>query len=264
MAPARGAQWQQHTAQRMANERHYFLVGLFVLGGMLAILFFSIWLTSRDDSQYRMYRIKFAESVSGLSNGSDVKFRGVKVGVVKEIAIDPDDARLIRVDIWLLKTTPVKTNTKAALKMQGITGTVFVELSGGGDPRAPDLVNENNKNRIPEITAEQSSLNAVIDRVPLLLDKISNAVDRINQVLSDDNIAAASHMIQNGDAAMGDLRTIAHGSRDSIRTTAESAASAMKHLERAASRADSLSERIDENPSSLLFPSDDTQGIPAP
>ena len=64
----------------MENERHYFLVGLFVLGGVLAMFAFTIWLTATDDSKYQQYRIHFAESVSGLSNGSDVKFRGVKVG----------------------------------------------------------------------------------------------------------------------------------------------------------------------------------------
>ena len=50
----------------MENERHYFLVGLFVLGGVLAIFIFSIWLTATDDSKYLEYRIHFAESVSGL------------------------------------------------------------------------------------------------------------------------------------------------------------------------------------------------------
>ena len=81
----------------MENERHYFRVGLFVLGGALLALIFTLWLTTKPDDQYQRYRIRFAESVSGLSNGSAVKFRGVSVGNVESIVIDPSDSRLIQV-----------------------------------------------------------------------------------------------------------------------------------------------------------------------
>lgn len=232
-----------------------------MLGGLMALGMFTFWLTSRDDSQYREYRIRFAESVSGLSNGSDVKFRGVKVGTVKDIIIDPSDSRLVQVTILLLKSTPVKVDTKANLKLQGITGTVFVELSGG-EPNSPNLA-DNEKDTIPEIPAEQSSLNALIDRVPILLDKLSASVDRFNLLLSDKNIAAATNMFQNGDATMSELRSIIGSAQGNVRSSTESAASAMRHFNNAARRADSLSERIDEDPSSLLFPPDEN-GIPAP
>lgn len=246
----------------MDNERHYFLVGLFVLGGALALFMFTMWLTSRDDSKYQPFFIRFAESVSGLSTGSDVKFRGVKVGQVTGIAIDPNDSRLIRVDITLLKTTPVKRDTKANLKLQGITGVVFVELSGGS-PEQPNLVHDEDHKEIPEIPAEQSSLNALIDRVPILLDKISAAVDRINRLVSDENLQSTANMLKNGEAASQDLKLMMSGSRDSVRDSAKDVSSAMRHLDRAASRIDDLSERVEEDPGSLIFGSEE-KGIPAP
>ena len=242
----------------MENERHYFLVGLFVLGGVLAIFIFTIWLTATDDSKYQQYRIHFAESVSGLSNGSDVKFRGVKVGNVKSIIIDPKDSRLIEVDIQLLKSTPVKRDTKANLKLQGITGVVFIELSGGNTAE-PNLANKENKNEIPEIQAEQSSLNALIDRVPILLDKISGSFDRFNKVLSDDNIATTTDMLKNGDATMRQLHGIVGNSSKDIGDSTHSAASTMRHLDKAASQL----ENVSEDPSALLFPPDE-KGVPAP
>ena len=260
MARARSAPCMQHRKrERMENERHYFLVGLFVLGSALALFLFTLWLTARDDSQYQQYRIHFAESVSGLSTGSDVKFRGVKVGTVKSIVIDPDDSRLIEVDILLLKSTPVKIDTQANLKLQGITGVVFIELSGG-DPSEPNLVDENTKSeKIPEIRAQQSSLNALIDRVPILLDKISASFDRFNKLLSDQNLNAASDMMKNGDATMSDLHSMVSGSKRNVGDSTHSAASAMRHLDNAASRLDSVSE----DPAALIFPPEE-KGIPAP
>ena len=57
-----------------------------------------------------------------------VKFRGVDVGTVKSIRIDPDNSRLVLVEVRLRKETPVKTDTRASLVMKGITGVVFIEL----------------------------------------------------------------------------------------------------------------------------------------
>jgi phospholipid/cholesterol/gamma-HCH transport system substrate-binding protein len=246
----------------MENDRHYFLVGLFVIGGALMLLLFTIWLTTRNDSDYRPYRIRFAESVSGLANGSAVKFRGVDVGHVEKIMIDPDDARLIRVDVNLLKTAPVKIDTKANLKMQGITGIVFIELSGG-DPNLPNLANDDDTKHIPVIPAEPSSLNALINRVPILLDKISNAVDQINKFVSDDNAAAFSALLKGSGGAVTDLRSILDHSKSNIDDSTAEAAEAMQHLNHAAGNADELSQKLNDNPSAILF-SPAPKGVPAP
>ena len=82
--------------------------------------------------------------------GDPVRFHGVDVGTVKSIALDPADPRLVQVDIRLRKETPVKTDTKATLKLKGITGVVFIELNGGS-PNAPTLLASVGDGQIPEI-----------------------------------------------------------------------------------------------------------------
>ena len=246
----------------MNNERHYFIVGLFVLLSAFGLLFFTLWLTMKDDSKYQTYRIRFAESVSGLTVGSDVKFRGVSVGQVKAIRIDPQDSRLIQADISLLKTTPLKTDTVAGLKLQGITGSVYVELTGG-DPSKPDMAQNHEEDVIPEIPAQQSSLNALIDRVPILLDKLSMMMDQINKVVSNDNVRAVSQVLRNSDATVSDLHEVVRGSSQDIKRSSRDASSAMRSLKRAAGHAENLGETMENDPASLLFPAEE-KGIPAP
>ena len=213
------------------------------------------------DRSIQTFRIRFAESVSGLTTGSDVKFRGVSVGSVKEITIDPDDSRLIRVDIALLKNTPLKTDTVAGLKLQGITGTVYIELTGG-DPTKPDLA-QNREDGIPEIPAQQSSLNALIDRVPILLDKVSAAVDQVSKLFSDQNIHSVGQVLKNSDATVSDLHEVVQGSGPHIKRSSRDAAAAMRSLRNAAGHAENVSESIENDPASLLFPAEE-KGIPAP
>ncbi|MBK7977631.1 MAG: MCE family protein [Deltaproteobacteria bacterium] len=63
--------------------------------------------------------------------------RGVEVGVVREIALDPGDPSE-RLTLDIVHGTPVKTDSVAVLSSQGLTGIAYVDL-GGGSREAPPL-----------------------------------------------------------------------------------------------------------------------------
>src|SRR6266481_3753513 len=138
MARAHKTRWPRGN-KTMETDKHYFLEGLFIIGLSIAAAFFFVWLAKSGHRDDVLYRIHFAESVSGLALGDSVKYRGVDVGTVKSMVIDPDDPRQVQVDVRLRKAAPVKTDTKASLKLKGITGVVYIELNGGS-PNAQTLV----------------------------------------------------------------------------------------------------------------------------
>ena len=134
----------------MESDKHYFLEGLFIIGFSVAAAIFAVWLGSTGRHDDVVYRIHFPDSVSGLAVGDPVKFRGVDVGSVKSMNIDPDNSRLVLVEVRLRKATPVKTDTRASLALKGITGVVFIELNGG-DPAAQTLLAATPGDKMPEI-----------------------------------------------------------------------------------------------------------------
>jgi virulence factor Mce-like protein len=78
------------------------------------------------------YFINFkGTSVNGLNNGSDVKYQGVKIGMVKDIDVNPDNLDSILVYVMIKSKFPVKEDMRAALVYAGITGLRFIEISGG-------------------------------------------------------------------------------------------------------------------------------------
>lgn len=168
----------------METDNHYLIEGLFIIGGAIAAAFFAVWLVGSGHRDDVLYRIHFADSVSGLSEGDPVKFRGVDVGNVKTIVLDSADPRLVQVDVRLRKDTPVKTDTKAMLKLKGITGTEFIELTGG-NPNAPLLVASTREGQVPEIASEKGTLTAVLDLLPKLLEKFSGIESQVSKVVSD-------------------------------------------------------------------------------
>jgi phospholipid/cholesterol/gamma-HCH transport system substrate-binding protein len=168
----------------METDRHYFIEGLFIIGLSIAAAFFFVWLSSSGHRDDILYRIHFNESISGLSLGDPVKFHGVDVGTVKFMTLDPADARRVQVDVSLRNEAPVKTDTKASLKLKGITGVVFIELSGGA-PNAQRLAAMTPQGQVPEIPSEKSSLTSFLDQLPKVIEKFSAIEDQTKKVVTD-------------------------------------------------------------------------------
>jgi phospholipid/cholesterol/gamma-HCH transport system substrate-binding protein len=168
----------------MEPDKRYFFEGLFIIVFSVAAAFVFIWLARSEHRDDVLYRIRFAESVSGLALGDPVKFRGVDVGTVKAMAIDPADPRLVQVDVKLRKDAPVKTDTKASLKLKGITGVVFIELNGGS-ANAKSLIAATAEGQIPEIPSEKSTLTNILEQLPKVIDKFSAIENQAKKVLSD-------------------------------------------------------------------------------
>jgi len=167
----------------METDKHYFFEGLFIIGFSIFAAIFAVWLGSPGRHDDVLYRIHFPDSVSGLTVGDPVKFRGVDVGTVKTMIIDPDNPRLVRVDVRLRKETPVKTDTHASLTLKGITGVVFIELNGG-DPAAKTLLAVTLPDQIPEIPSEKTGLKAMLDDLPKLVTKFAAIEDQIKKVMT--------------------------------------------------------------------------------
>ena len=81
----------------MSGRSSKFLIGLFVITGLMIGAIIIIWAGASDlfmkGSTYVSY---FDESVQGLQNDSAVKYRGVEIGKVESIRVAPD-YRLIEV-----------------------------------------------------------------------------------------------------------------------------------------------------------------------
>lgn len=174
----------------MESDKRYFIEGLFVIGFSIAVAFFFVWLTRSGNKDDVLYRIHFAESVSGLSMDDPVKFLGVDVGMVKSMTIDPEDPSRVEIDVMLHKDAPIKTDTKASLQFKGITGAYFIELDGGS-AKAKFLVAETPPGKVPEIPAKKSTISTLMEQLPRVLEKFSALEDQTKKVVSDIGVVTA-------------------------------------------------------------------------
>ncbi len=168
----------------MESEKRYFLEGLFIVVFTVAMAGAFVWLAKTGHRDDVMYRIRFHESVAGLALGDAVKYEGVDIGNVKSMDLDHEDPTAVLVSVALRKDAPVKTDTRATLKMKGITGTMFIELHGGTQG-AGLLAEATQPGETPEIASEKSSLNLALDELPKLLQSFGTLEQKTQRLLSD-------------------------------------------------------------------------------
>ena len=74
----------------METKASYVAVGSFVLVVAAGLIVFVTWLGKVSiDREFDRYLILFSDSVTGLQVGGAVRYRGVPVGTVSDIRLDP-------------------------------------------------------------------------------------------------------------------------------------------------------------------------------
>ncbi|MGH1479878.1 MAG: MlaD family protein [Geminicoccales bacterium] len=188
----------------METRASYLLVGATVLALVAGIAAFSVWLVKSDiDRQLTSYEIYFEGSVTGLQEGSKVLYRGIPVGRIKSIGIDPENVERVRTVAEIDQETPITEDTIATLELQGITGGVFVQLLGGTH-NSPRLITDREDKTLPVIAARRSSIERVFESTPDLLAQAVKVADRLSRLLSDDNIRSLS-------TTLGNLESLSEG-----------------------------------------------------
>jgi len=179
----------------MEPRAHHVLIGLFTLAAIVSGLFFALWLNNSDnDRDYTWYEIIFGEGVSGLSEGSPVKYSGIRVGDVALLRLDQDDPRNVRALVRVYSHVPIRENTRAGLAMTNITGSMSIELEGG-TPDRPIL--QGSRSDPPLIKADPSTLKSIVATGEELLGKLDRLLTNSNRVMSEDNIDNLTHSLDN-------------------------------------------------------------------
>ncbi len=162
----------------MNAKVNYAVVGLFVLLCGAALIGITLWLSAGNFKSviYDTYVAYMRESVSGLNLNAPVKYRGVEVGKVREIMLDPDNPELVRIKLEIERGTPIKTDSVAVLTAQGLTGIAFIDLTGGS--RDAPLLKAKPGQVDPEIVTGPS----LFARVDMALNQ---ALSNINQLTED-------------------------------------------------------------------------------
>lgn len=186
----------------MEPKVNYILVGSFVAFLGAAVLAGILWLGKTDyRGAYDRYEAYMKESVAGLSIDSTVKYRGVDVGRVKAIALNPNNPEEVLLTMDIVRGTPIKTDTIAVLETQGLTGLATINLTGGS-------------REAPPLQAREGQAYPVIKTGPSLFYRLDEAVSRL---LSEEGLAQL--LVDLDTAAKGAAKVLDEDNRTMLKRT---------------------------------------------
>lgn len=199
----------------MERNANYALVGLSTLILTVALIVFVVWLARvRINAEYDLYDIVFQGPVRGLNEGGEVHFNGIKVGEVTKIALDKFNPRNVIARVRVTEDVPIRVDSYATLEPQGITGLNYVQITAGTGTR--QLLKEADKPRcerlglgrdcIPVIRSQRSAISDLLEGGGTVLTRTIEALDRVNRVLSDQNIKTFSASLSDAQAFTAELR----------------------------------------------------------
>ena len=216
------------------------MVGAFVLVLGAAFVAGVLWIASGGAFQKKvdLYLAVENESVAGLTLNAPVKYNGVDVGKVQDMRLAPGNPGEVRLIFAIDRGTPIKDDTVAVLKVQGLTGIAYVELSGGA-PESP-MLTARIAGDLPEIRTKPSLSARLENLLGTLISKLDSSSDSFNKLLSPENVAAFK-------STLADLAAVTHtiaARRESIDAGIASAARTFDSSAKAAAQLGPAIERV--------------------
>jgi phospholipid/cholesterol/gamma-HCH transport system substrate-binding protein len=168
----------------------HFKLGLLAIAFVVALVATAIGLGLRIQREPAVdFHTLIDESVQGLEIGAAVKYRGVEIGDVTNIAIAPDDRLVdvtmtIHADQAVRVTRAMNHGLRAELSSMGITGVKFIDLSYG-DGRSPTLAFLPPPRYVPSRPSLLARLEGETQRIRTLLDSGTRVLDDFDQLATD-------------------------------------------------------------------------------
>ena len=186
----------------MENKSHALIAGIFALLLGATALLALVWLRGSEDN-LREYVVVTKQNIGGLNPQAQVRYRGIRVGKVTDIRLDPEDTSNILITISVTDDIPLTRGTVAKLGYQGVTGIAHVLLIDTGKNREP-LVADHGK--LPHIAMIPSLLEEIGDSGSATLRQVQEVMASANALLNEENRRRFSATLANLESASGSMK----------------------------------------------------------
>ena len=188
----------------METDNYYLRVGSFflIVTGLLAYFLIS-FVFDAPEERFKKYVIYFDGAVSGLSEGARVTLKGIEVGHVDSINFHSYQDDTIEVIVDLEDDAPIRKDTVASIRYQGITGASYIFLENKHPERPPVPLVKLEGQEYPVIQSDQSDLYAALSSAPEVMAKISDVTSQIDKMLDDENLQNFASILENIDNLIG-------------------------------------------------------------
>ncbi len=178
----------------METRASYIVIGAFVLVFAIGMAVFIAWISQATfDRDFAFYKVRFEGAVTGLQQGSAVRLNGLPVGVVTTVRLDRELPGTVETVLRLGAETPVLDGAVARLEALGLTGGVFVQITGGDGAPIRPLPGE----QLAEIPSAPSNIQSALESLPQVTAQAVQLLENANRLLAAQNQDAVLEILVN-------------------------------------------------------------------
>lgn len=221
----------------MERDGHFAAVGAAFILLLAGFAGFGLWLSKIDlNPPDDRYEIHFTGRVRGLVAGLPVNVNGIRVGRVTSVEFADGDPNQIVAKAEINGVIPIRSDASALLEADGITNVYSIDISPGTADR-PLLLRATPAGHTPVIAGRVRSLSELLVGGESALDQTTEALIRVNRLLSDENL-------QMFGGALSDVQAVTAEARDRRALLADTQ-QAVQSIDTAAREIANLSRTMD-------------------
>jgi len=206
------------------TRRREILVGLVITLGIAVAVFGTLWLQDASFGRGKLQVEALLEEVGQLMNGNSVKLRGVTIGRVEEIAVEPDGTA-VRVTMSIRDGVALPEDPAVLVAPESMFGDWQAEVvSRGSYPQFEFLVPTEEGTFGGYTLPDFSRLTAAADQISQNLGILSDRVEEAFTEETAHNIAEAINNIQDVSERLRELVEVQAGAFSNLASEVESAA----------------------------------------
>jgi len=237
----------------MESKREQAFVGLFVLVATGLLVFVVFLLSGTMESGNVPYHAYF-KNAGGLAPGTEVHYAGgPPVGRVKKVMDDPKDPTRMEIDFDVSPDVPVKTDSAVTITSSSPLGDNFLGIIPGtaGAPRAPknSTVKAIDFTSLDDIKAMLATLGPsatkLLDNMNDRVAALQITIDRVNDLLNDQNRAHISGTMANLDGMLQEDRPLVHSTLGHVNDASAKMSPLIDNLQKATTQANDVLAHVD-------------------
>ncbi|SJZ87251.1 MlaD family protein [Consotaella salsifontis] len=170
----------------METRANYILVGIFTLVVLAVGFGFVYWSATYSESGKQVpLLVRIEGSVTGLAQGSQVLFNGLRVGDVRQLRIDGNNPRVVIATTMVDSSIPITRSTQATIGFQGLTGIAFIELKGGDVSEQNIITEARQQGALPIIRANPSDVTDILATARDIAERADNILSQFEKIVDD-------------------------------------------------------------------------------
>lgn len=222
----------------MERGINFVIIGVCFIITLLGFIVFIFWFGDYSlDAKSTYYKAYSKNAIGGIKINTDVRYKGINVGRVKNITFSDENFNSIVFEIAIRRDLKIKKDSILKVEQDGLLDRGYFHLIQNEE--SSEFI-ESSQDRVLQI--QTSTMSKILASVPNITDKVENLLSNANTIMNEENAKnIATILVSIQDSANGINKIVR-----SLQSNTEGISSLIDNVNKISHNAQIMLETIDK------------------